>query len=218
VSEEQKKSGARAADRLIFFSDAVVAIAITLLALDLPVPDKTTWKSFWYAVHVTDGNSYLAFAISFVVIAAAWSHHHDVFRYVESIDARLRRLNMAWLLMIILNPFATRMLTTRGQDDLIVHAVKFGFYALLQGLAAILVLAMIHRMISADLLEPGSPPLTDGDWVSYGMILGYVLSIPVFFVTTSGWVVWFVVPFLVRRIKNLRDWQRRKAAAQVGAS
>jgi hypothetical protein len=124
---------------------------------------------------------------------------------------------MGWLLMIILNPFATKLLTTPQQDVLIVHAVKFGFYALLQGLASALVLAMIHHMISADLLEPGSPPLTDGDWVSYGMILGYGLSIPVFFLTNSGWLVWVIVPFLVRRAKNVRDWRRRKAGAASAA-
>jgi uncharacterized membrane protein len=216
VPEELKKSDERAADRLIFFSDAVVAIAITLLALDLPVPEPNTTAAFWHAVQ-DNRNSYLAFAISFVVIAAAWSHHHDAFRYTVRVDTRLRWLNMGWLLMIILNPFATKLLTTPQQDVLIVHAVKFGFYALLQGLAAALVLAMIHHMISADLLEPGSPPRTDGDWVSYGMILGYGLSIPVFFLTTSGWLTWAIVPFLVRRVKNLRDWRRRRADAEPAA-
>lgn len=208
-----KKSDERAADRLIFFSDAVVAIAITLLALDLPVPEQPTTKAFLHAVH-DNRNSYLAFAISFVVIAVAWSHHHDIFRYVERVDPRLRQLNTGWLLMIILNPFATRLLTTPGHDVLVVHALKFGFYAVLQGLAAALVLAMIHHMISAHLLEEGAPPRTHGDWVSWGMILGYGLSIPVFFVTTSGWLVWAIVPFLVRRLKNVRDWQRRKAEAE----
>lgn len=152
-----KKSDERAADRLIFFSDAVVAIAITLLALDLPVPEQPTTKAFLNAIH-ENRNSYLAFAISFVVIAVAWSHHHDIFRYAERVDRRLRQLNAGWLLMIILTPFATRLLTTRQHDVLFVHALKFGFYAVLQALAATLVLAMIHHMTSADLLEPGSPP------------------------------------------------------------
>jgi len=48
-----------------------------------------------------------------VVIAAAWSHHHDVFRYAERFDARMRSLNMVWLLMIVLIPFATKLLTAK---------------------------------------------------------------------------------------------------------
>jgi uncharacterized membrane protein len=212
VPDVVKNSDERAADRLIFFSDAVVAIAITLLALDLPVPEGHNWKDFSASFKDNSGH-YVAFLISFWVISVAWSHHHDVFRYVERVDPRLRNLNLGWLLMIILNPFVTRTLTNQKGDELVIHALKFGFYALLQGVAAILVLAMVHHMISAHLLEPESPRLTEGDWASYGMILGYGLSIPLFFLTTSGWVAWIVVPFLVARVKFFRDARRRRAEA-----
>ena len=212
MPDEVKRSDERAADRLIFFSDAVVAIAITLLALDLPVPEGHNWHDFRKSFGDNSGH-YVAFLISFWVISVAWSHHHDVFRYVERVDPRLRNLNLGWLLMIILNPFVTRTLTNQKHDELVIHALKFGFYALLQGLAAVLLLAMIHHMISANLLEPGSPRLTDGDWASYGPILAYGLSIPLFFLTTSGWVAWIVVPFLVGRVKFFRDARRRKAEA-----
>ena len=117
----------RAVDRLIFFSDAVVAIAITLLAIDLPVPRGATVSQFWSSVR-HNGGHYLAFAISFLAIAAAWNHHHDLFRYARSMDSRLRTLNMAWLLTIVLNPFATRLLTSQGHQPLGVHALRFGFY------------------------------------------------------------------------------------------
>ena len=59
---------------------------------------------------------YVAFLISFLVIAAAWRRYHSVFRYIERVDAQVRNYNVLWLLMIILNPFATRLLTTPGQD------------------------------------------------------------------------------------------------------
>ena len=95
----------RATDRLIAFSDAVVAIAITLLALELPVPTRHTVAELWSSVGQSDGH-YAASLISFAVIAATWSHHHDVFRYAERFDARMRSLNMIWLLMIVLIPFA----------------------------------------------------------------------------------------------------------------
>jgi uncharacterized membrane protein len=67
-------------DRLIFFSDAVAAIAITLLAIDLPVPTGDTISEFSSSVRHNAGH-YLAFLIGFLAISAAWSHHHDIFRY-----------------------------------------------------------------------------------------------------------------------------------------
>jgi uncharacterized membrane protein len=146
--DEVQQSDARAADRLIFFSDAVVAIAITLLALDLPVPAGKTAQMFWHSVRL-DRLHYLAFLVSFLAISVAWSRHHDAFRYLGRVDPRLRMLNMGWLLMMILNPFATKLLTTQGHDVLAVHAVQFGFYALLQALAAATMLVMIHHMMSA---------------------------------------------------------------------
>jgi uncharacterized membrane protein len=87
ASVEEREAESRAAERLTIFSDAVVAIAITLLALDLPVPEGDTVSVFWSSVRRNDGH-YAAFLISFVVIAAAWGTHHDVFRYTRRVDPR----------------------------------------------------------------------------------------------------------------------------------
>jgi uncharacterized membrane protein len=194
----------RATERLIAFSDAVVAIAITLLALELPVPSGHTFSQYWSSVRADDGH-YLAFLISFVAIAAAWIQHHRIFNYIERMDPWLRNLNLGWLLMIVLNPFATKLLTTEGQDSLTVHALTYGFYALLQTVAAVTMLAMVHRMRTLSLLTSDAPPslVTDTDRHSLGVILGFGLSIPVFFVTTYGWILWFASPILLRQVRRL---------------
>jgi uncharacterized membrane protein len=70
VPDEDRESESRAVERLTLFSDAVVAIAITLLALDLPVPEGGNVHLFWTSVKRNDGH-YVAFLISFMVIAAA---------------------------------------------------------------------------------------------------------------------------------------------------
>ncbi len=80
MPDDEVETDSRAAERLTFFSDAVVAIAITLLAIDLPVPEGGTVSVFWRSVEHDDGH-YAAFLISFVVIAAAWAYHHVLFAY-----------------------------------------------------------------------------------------------------------------------------------------
>jgi uncharacterized membrane protein len=124
VSDDEREFDAKAAERLTFFSDAVVAIAITLLAIDLPVPEGSTLSKFLTSVGHDDGH-YVAFLISFAAIAAAWFDHHDLFRYVRGTDARLKVLNIWWLLSIVLNPFATKLLIVSGQS-LSVHARNSG--------------------------------------------------------------------------------------------
>lgn len=198
-NSEPLESGA--ADRLIFFSDAVVAIAITLLALELPVPDGVTVHEFWSSVR-SNADSYLAFLISFVVIAAVWSGHHHTFRYADRSDPRLRTLNMIWLLMIVLLPFATKLLTSEGHDTLYSNALRFGFYAVLLVLANSAFLAMVHHMISHHLQAANTPPtlVSDANWHAFGLILGFGLSIPLFFVTTEAWVLWVIVPVTVGQV------------------
>ena len=66
MSDDELDSGPRAAERLTFFSDAVVAIAMTLLAIDLPVPGGGTVSVFWASVEHDEGH-YATFLISFVV-------------------------------------------------------------------------------------------------------------------------------------------------------
>jgi len=204
VAEDAQELESRAVDRLIFFSDAVVAIAITLLAIDLPVPHGSTLHAFWSSVH-DNGLHYLAFLVSFYSIAAKWTNHHDAFRYTRRMDSRLRWLNMVWLLMIVIIPFATRLLTEPGHQSLDVNALEYGFYALVQSLGAAIMIIMLRHM-AAHRQAPDMPPLTLTSlaWQSYVLALAFGLSIPVFFATRYGWVVWIAVPLLLRSLRRLR--------------
>jgi uncharacterized membrane protein len=208
--DERKSFDEDATRRVIVFSDAVVAIAITLLALDLPVPDGHTIGVFWSSVRDNSGH-YLAFLISFAVIAGAWIQHHRVFRYLERSDSHIVSFNMVWLLTIVLIPFATKMLTSQGHDDLDTHAVQFGFYALLQVVAYAMFLALAHRMVSRGLQTQKTPPslLSEARVGCYGAMLGFGLSIPLLFATRWGWVMWGIGPVVVHRMWKLSARRRR---------
>ena len=208
----EMEAESRATDRLTLFSDAVVAIAITLLAIDLPVPEGGTVPLFWESVR-HNGGHYAAFLISFFAIAAAWRDHHDIFKYVRRVDSRLRMLNTLWLLMIVLNPFATNLLTAPGHPDLDTHALRFGFYALLQVLESATVFVMLAHILSHG-LAPRTPRAMAIDIArqSFNLILGFGLSIPLFFVTANAWILWIVVPLVVSRWRHLHRRRRNREA------
>jgi uncharacterized membrane protein len=203
VPDDEQEPTSGSAERLVFFSDAVVAIAITLLAIDLPVPGGDTVHAFWQSFRDNDDH-YLAFLISFVTIAAAWSRHHDVFRYLKRIDSRFRAINMAWLMMIVLNPFATKLLTSKGNETTGAHALRFGFYALLQVLLTAAMLAMVRHMNAHQLQAANTPSqaTSDANWGSYAAMLGFALSIPLLFATPDAWLLWFLVPMAIGRIRS----------------
>jgi uncharacterized membrane protein len=210
MAEDDQELTSRGVERLIFFSDAVVAIAITLLAIDLPVPAGHNLTAFWGSVQNYD-DRYLAFLVSFGAIAAAWGDHHDAFRYTRRMDRRLRTLNMAWLLMIVVTPFATRLLTVGSNEDFGVHAVRWGFYALVQSLTSVIMIVILRHMASHQL----APGVTSMSWRSYSLALGFGISIPVFFATSYAWVLWIVIPLLLRIVHRLRDREHPGAAAHT---
>lgn len=105
---EQKRSS----ERLVFFTDAVVAIALTLLVLPLTdlVPELVTEHK--PAVEAITGNwpKIFSFVLSFAVIGRFWFVHHRVFEHVRAYSTALVRVNFVWLLTIVVLPFPTELI------------------------------------------------------------------------------------------------------------
>ena len=107
-----ESSGDLALDRLVFFSDAVFAIAITLLIIEIEIPDLQPGSSAAESWHEFAGlaPSFFAFVLSFLVIGRFWMGHHERFRSLRHFDRRLMWPNMLYLMAIAFMPFATAFL------------------------------------------------------------------------------------------------------------
>jgi uncharacterized membrane protein len=92
--------------RLEGFSDAVFAIAITLLVLDLKVPPPGEPGLLGKLVF-DHWREYLAFLTSFGTIGIGWMYHHELFTLIDRLDRRLLALNMLLLLAVVIVPFPT---------------------------------------------------------------------------------------------------------------
>lgn len=118
MPSEVTKAEERGLERLILFSDAVVAIAITLLVLPLTELRPAEGQNMWSFLR-SEADELLSFAISFLVIARFWFAHHGMFQDLVRMDRPLLWLNTGWLGSVVLLPFPTALLNeTRGYATL----------------------------------------------------------------------------------------------------
>ncbi len=199
-------------ERLIFFSDAVIAIAMTLLALELPVPNGRTDSEVWHSFAEMLHGEYLTFVISFAVIGAFWVAHHQFFRKIHTVDPTLRRLNLLWLFFIVILPFAARVDSTDADFALgpVLYAIVIVGIALMTNLMAI-------HAIRAHLLrtQRGRPhPMRELMAATGGAGVVFLLSIPVSFASPvwgrNFWSLTVIVSIVANRVLQ------RRAAQEAG--
>ncbi len=186
-----------ASERMTFFSDAVVAIAITLLALELPVPEGAGVRE---VLHSADEglSEYLAFVISFFVIANHWRIHHRVFRYVNRVTAPVISLNIWWLFLIVITPFTTKLLST-GE----LNIVRFGTYAAVEAIQSTLFVVMVLVIMRSDFVKPGTDLEHFRNTIrrTVPVAFGFAVSIPVYPLVSAigldphwSFAVWGILP------------------------
>lgn len=114
ASELQRKGGRGifSTSRVEAFSDGVIAIAITLLILEIKPPnfDEVKAGKDLLEVLAKEGSSYIAYLLSFVGIGIIWVNHHIMFKYIQRIDRLLLNLNLLMLLAVSFTPFPTALL------------------------------------------------------------------------------------------------------------
>ena len=97
-----------ATDRVEAFSDGVFAIAITLLVLEIGVPERA-FDHLWRGI-LDEWPSYLAYATSFLTIGGIWVVHHGVFRRLRFANRRVMLINLLLLMAVAFLPFPTKLM------------------------------------------------------------------------------------------------------------
>jgi uncharacterized membrane protein len=124
-------------ERIVFFSDAVFAIAITLLALEIRLPSSENLLTDSQLFEKLGGiwHRYLGYFLSFMVIGVFWMAHHRKFRLIKSYDGRLMLLNLLMLMVIAFIPFPTSLISEYpGRTATIFYALTMILGELLLGL------------------------------------------------------------------------------------
>jgi len=195
--------------RLLTLTDGVFAIALTLLVLDLDVPDGLTSNGdVWKAVTDQAAN-FLALGISFVVIAAFWSGHRYKFRGVERFNGPIMWMNFGFLASITLMPFTTKLIADYGdyKSPVMIYAANVAIAATVMTLMYILVARLQQRPLSlATVIDSGT----------FDTAVVFAVSIPVAFwvSTTAAKWMWVILAFsghLLARVPGVKEQSQETA-------
>jgi uncharacterized membrane protein len=206
MTEADEKSGSEhKLDRTLAISDGVFAFAITLLVLDLAVPQISGASSIdlWNGL-TQEFTTFLSYALSFLIAGLWWNAHHRIYTHIRRSNPTLRWLNLSFLAWITLLPFFTKILDSY-------HTLPLGviLYALDQTAAGtFLTLTWFyasknHRLIDSHMSQRAirystircmTPPLF------FLASIGIAMVNPV--VATYFWLVMFPVQIITTHIEK----------------
>lgn len=180
--------------RIVALTDGVIAIAITLLVLDIAVPmipdgmvDDELPGALWDLRTEVFG-----FVLSFAVIGYYWLLHRLVFSHLRRGDLRLTVINLFFLLMIVFIPFVAALFSDYAPNGLAV--ASYAFVLALAGLSQVALFIYpkqkghFHPSVSLDRISLTTQKVAVAPLV-------FILTIPIAFL--NGWVaigLWALIP------------------------
>ncbi len=175
--------------RLEMFSDAVIAIILTIMVLEMKAPEGTGWADIKPLIP-----KLISYGLSFLFIAIYWVNHHHLLHTIKNVTPSVMWSNMNLLFWLSLIPFATAWMGENHFERITV--VAYSVLALLCGVAFnVLQTTIVRSHRNEKQLEEVIKPK---GWKSIGSVLLYLIAIPValFFNPAIAGVIFFIVSMM----------------------
>jgi uncharacterized membrane protein len=223
LSREDDDEEAPSTGRLLALTDGVVAIALTLLVLQLQVPVSSVlnhhsrsasdlWRSLGF-----DRDEFISYLIAFLVIAQFWLVHHRILRSIRGHHEGLAWRNFGFLLALTLMPFTSDLLGRYGENPVAVTLFGINLAALSLGVQWVYRYAAVHDLIldqkrsSHDELLARARAILVLAVIALAIILAWTAS----GVANDCWLILLVTPLLAAR---LTAWIERRRIRRFGLS
>lgn len=203
--------GSLGPERLLAFSDGVIAIALTLLVLPLAelVPEAGETGGSGLGV-ITDNLAPIgSFVLSFAVIARFWAAHHRIFDAARSVSPRLVWVNTVWLFTIVVVPFPTEMVGAFEEDP---FTLRFYVFTLFVSSALLSVMSVMVRRSLADDEHRTPRHVATGSTASLFLLVFLVTLVapqfgywPLLLLLATGPVERLLGPVVDRRLHRARE-------------
>ncbi len=204
-------------DRLLALTDGVVAIALTLLVLQLQVPvtealkdNPDSARALWHALN-PDGSELTSYLVSFLVIAQFWMVHHRVLRGMRGHSEGLAWRNFGFLLALTLMPFTSDLIGRYGTNPLAITMFGVNLVAISLSTQWIYLYAASHNLVR-DAARSAEDERTAR--VRVVLVIGIVAvsvvlawTLPV--LAKFTWLLFLFVPVMAIRLSRVHHEPRR---------
>jgi uncharacterized membrane protein len=177
------REGAMSKGRLEAFSDAVIAIAMTIMVLELQVPHEPTFQALQELWPV-----FFSYVLSFVHLGIYWNNHHHMLQVGKVVDGRVLWANLHLLFWLTLVPFATAWM---GETSF--AALPTAAYGTVLFFSAVAYTILVVALIRAPGQHEALAEAIGSDRKGRSSLLGYLVAIPVAFVAPLVSLVIYVV-------------------------
>jgi uncharacterized membrane protein len=205
-------------ERIAFFSDAVFAIAITLLIIEFHPPHVTkdsTAAEVWHEVKEMKFK-FAALVLSFVLVVGYWMRHHLLFKHIHNYNKRIIVANMALLLPIIFFPFTTSFLYESIHGNVQAVVIPYRLFMLNNVLAGALTAWFYWLVIKK--YKACSYPMKkeeEQDFIDK-TVISTICFILVFIISFYSFEFspWGILPFAIYQLyrKNIKKFKKTPAA------
>ena len=174
-------------NRLEAFSDGVLAIIITIMVLEINVPEGANWIALQKVIPVL-----ISYVLSFIYIGIYWNNHHHLFHSVNRVNGKILWANLHLLFWLSLVPLATRW---TGENHFASNTMAlYGFILLMAGFAySILQKNIIKSQGSNSILKKAIGKDSKG----YGSLVLYIIGIiSSFYIPSISGAIYIIVALL----------------------
>ncbi len=210
TSGENAEEPGLPASRIQALSDGVFAIAMTLLVLDLRVPEVTGGNETLLYALAAMWHKFAGFALGFVLLGTLWVNHHYQFHYIRRTDRTLLWINLLLLMLISALPFGVALLGRYWASP--VATAVYGGFMLLSGSCLYAHWSYAthrRRLVASTLHEPAVRALKDR--IAFGMV-GYGIAFGLAFFWPLGSIVIYVLMPVLYLLPGRIDRHLRPAA------
>ncbi|MFW9806549.1 MAG: TMEM175 family protein [Candidatus Thorarchaeota archaeon] len=212
MASEEEPEPSLELERIVFFSDAVMAIVSTILVIELALPDLSAAEiaSQLPDILISLFPKFISYFLSFTIIGSFWVRHHMVFSYIKKYDYRLIWLNIFFLLFLALIPFATVVLGAA-----VFNVTSIIFYSGIVASASFIFLSMWvyasrgYRLVSTSISKKS---IQYEERRSILTTTSFLLAIPVALVDVRlSVIVWALTPLAFGIYRRISARQSRKS-------